>query len=182
MLFGLLVITGFTGCGSGNQIDYQKQLDTVQIMLRHADENLALDPEQIKLRLDTMNAQLFYIDSLVPGLANREDEIGIAYNVYRQSLVVFDKYVKQFDPLYFENQSLQNELTEIRAKLNDLQGAELQKVQTEIPEFRSRCFSNYMATKVLIREYIDIIRPYYRKKKIIDHMFNKLVENNSSTK
>ncbi|MGB0430292.1 MAG: hypothetical protein ACPGLV_07445 [Bacteroidia bacterium] len=177
-VFTLLAMIVITSCGSSQQINYQKRLDTIQIMLMHADENLALDKEQIQLRVDTMNAQLFYIDSIIPGMALREDEVGIAYNVYRQALVVFNKYIDQFDPLYFENQALQIELDQMRKGLNEKQGSDLQTLQASIPEFRTRCYSNYMKTKVLIREYIDIIRPFYRKKKVIDHMFTRLVENN----
>jgi hypothetical protein len=181
MLVGLLAATCITSCGSKKSVDYQKQLDTIGIMLTHADQNLALDPEQIQLRVDTMQAKLLYIDSLVPGLAMREDEVGMAYNIYRNALMVFEEYVEQFDPLHFENQALQKELGELRKALNEKQGEELQKLQNGIPDFRAKCAKNYGATKLLIRKYIDVIRPYYRKKKVIDHMFAKLVENNSST-
>ena len=179
MLVGLLAITCITSCGSKKSVDYQKQLDTIGIMLTHADQNLALDPEQIQLRIDTMQAKLLYIDSLIPGLEIREDEVGLAYNVYRNALVVFIEYVDQFDPLFFENQALQQELADLRKNINEKQGEELQEIQNDIPEFRRKCAKNYATTKILIRKYLDVIRPYYRKKKIIDHMFTKLVENNS---
>ncbi|MFY0672512.1 MAG: hypothetical protein JXQ87_03880 [Bacteroidia bacterium] len=178
-IVSLMAITCITSCGSKKSVDYDKQLDTIGIMLTHADQNLALDPEQIQLRVDTMQAKLLYIDSLVPGLVIREDEVGLAYSVYRNALIVFIEYVDQFDALYFENQSLQQELVQLRSGLKENQGEELQKLESSIPAFRAKCAKNYSATKVLIRRYLDVIRPYYRKKKVIDHLFTKLVENNS---
>lgn len=147
-------------------------------MLRHADENLALDPEQIQLRIDTMGAKLLLIDSLLPGLSQKGNEVAMAYNIYRGAKVVFERYVATFDGLLFENQTLVKELSDLRKGLKEKSGAELEALQKSIPEFKKRCYANYIATKELIRSYLDIIRPYQRKKKIIDHMFTQLVENN----
>ncbi|MBI1183361.1 hypothetical protein GC194_03770 [bacterium] len=172
-------IAAMYGCGaSGNTNDYAKKLDTIAIMLRHANENMALDKDTIQKRIDTMRAKLYVIDSVFPALSARGDQVALAYNVYRSALNVFIEYVNAYDALVFENQELQKELNELRETLRTKSGEELEEAQTRIADFRKRSYANYMATKVLIRKYIDIIRPYYRKKKIIDHMFLKLVENN----
>lgn len=177
VLFTLLL--GQQGCGSTEVRSYQPMIDSIEIMLSHANENLAIDPEQLRLRVDTMEAKLTYIDSLVPGLAQRADETGIAYNTYVNALGVFKEYNKSFDALLFENQALRKKFEEMKpeaVKLGKGKSDDLDKVLLQI---KIDAYNNYLSTRALIRLYLDVARPYQRKKKIIDHLFLGLVENNS---
>ena len=175
----VLLMLNTIGCGSQKVVSHDATLDSIAFWLNQADENLAVSPDFLQKRVDTMRAQLFYIDSVMPGLGSREDEVGLAYNVYASALKVFDDYLEAFDPFLLENQFLQKELAEVREGLKLKTGVEKEDLEARIPVLRQRANANYMATKSLIRAYLDVLRPFQRKRKIIDHLFLKLVEKNS---
>ncbi|MBI3141868.1 MAG: hypothetical protein HYZ16_03460 [Bacteroidetes bacterium] len=163
------------GCGPTKHADFEKRLDSIDKLLAHADQDLALDPDLIQKRVDTMIAQLLVIDSVFPQLSGRGDEVAVAYNVYRSALLVFQDYVDKFDGYLFENQSLRKEMDDLAQELGQTRrpGEELNK---RIRDLKARTLRHCGATKALIRSYLDIIRPFLRKRKVIDHMFHKMVE------
>lgn len=176
---GLLVLISSSGCDSKQVLSHEGTLDSIEFWLNQADENLAVSPEYLQKRVDTMKAQLTYIDSLVPGVGLLKDERGIAYNTYRSSLKTFEDYLSAFDPFLLENQYLMKQVLEIRQGLKLSAGKDREDIEQRIPEVKQRAYANYVATKTLIRAYLDALKPFQRKRKIVDHMFLKLVEKNS---
>lgn len=158
---------------------YQTTIDSIEVMLKHGNENLAIDPERLQLRVDTMEAKLLYIDSLLPGLGQRQDETGLAYNTYINALAVFKEYNKSFDALLFENQALRKQFEELKPKALATHKGKDQQLDEAMLALKVNAYNNYLSTRALIRLYLDVVRPYQRKKKIIDHLFSSLVENNS---
>ena len=175
----LAALVSSTGCESKKVASHVDALDSAEYLLKQADENLAVDPGYLQKRVDTMKAQLLYIDSLVPGLAGMQDERGIAYNTYRSSLKTFEDYLEAFDPFLLENQFLMKRVVDIRQELKLKSGSEREALIAQIPEIQDRSYANFVATKTLIRAYLDALRPFQRKRKIVDQLFLKLVEKNS---
>lgn len=171
----LFLTSSMAGCGPTKHAEFEKRLDSIDKLLAHADQDLALDPDLIQKRVDTMLAQLLVIDSVFPQLAERGDEVAVAYNVYRSALIVFQDYVDKFDGYLFDNQSLRKEMEGLSQAIEQTRrpGKDVNK---QIRGLKARTLQHCGATKALIRSYLDIIRPFLRKRKVIDHMFAKMVD------
>lgn len=166
-----LLLCFLCSCGNSQQVDYQRVIDSLEIELDKSNRRLAVDPDLLQLRIDSMERKKGLIDSVIPGIDQRMDEVGVAYATYVSALLIFQEYVKQYDPLMYDHGELQKELLALEEKLKKDQ---LDNPAETISEMERKVAYQSSQTKQLARAYINIIQPYKRKKKIIDHMYNRI--------
>ena len=178
LIASFFVIIGFSACEQPDQVEMKKQIDSLHWMLNYAEESMAVDPVLLKVRVDSMAYKIELLDELAE-VNDPNTELGHAMGYYRTAMMVFRFYVESHDVLMYENQSLDRAVTELDANVAAAGSKEYEKLKEELLSLTAKVSAHKLKVKQLMRQYIDIVRPYNRIKDIVEQKFKSLVKQNN---